>query len=95
MSQIIPVPVQLNVEESINQFALGVAENSVQVSFGVSTQIVTSTAPDYDGPYDFTPSSELQTIETTGFRMTDNVTINPIPNNYGLITWNGSIITVS
>ena len=36
MSQIIPVPVQLNVEESINQFALGVSENSVQVSFGVS-----------------------------------------------------------
>ena len=95
MSQIVPVPVQLNVEESINQFALGVAENSVQVSFGVSTQIVTSTVPDYDGPYDFTPLSELQTIETTGFRMTDNVTINPIPNNYGLITWNGSIITVS
>lgn len=95
MNQIIPVPVQLNVEESINQFALGVAENSVQVSFGVSTQIVTSTVSDYDGPYDFTPSSELQTIETTGFRMTDNVTINPIPNNYGLITWNGSIITVS
>lgn len=95
MSQIIPVPVQLNVEESINQFALGVAENSVQVSFGVSTQIVTSTVPGYDGPYDFTPSSELQTIETVGFRMTDNVTINPIPSNYGLIGWNGSILTVS
>lgn len=95
MSQIIPVPVQLNVEESINQFALGVAENSVQVSFGVSTQIVTSTVPDYDGPYDFTPSEELQTIETNGFRMTDNVTINPIPSNYGLIGWNGSILTVS
>ena len=95
MSQIIPVPVQLNVEESINQFALGVAENSVEVSFGVSTQIVTSTVPDYDGPYEFTPSPELQTIETNGFRMTDNVTINPIPSNYGLITWNGAFITVS
>ena len=94
MSQIIPVPVQLNVEESINQFALGVAENSVQVSFGVSTQIVTSTVPDYDGPYDFTPSSELQTIETVGFRMTDNVTINPIPNNYGRIAWNGTTLIV-
>ena len=95
MSQIIPVPVQLNVEESINQFALGVAENNVQVPFGVSTQIVTSTVPDYDGPYDFTPSEELQTIETNGYRMTDNVTINPIPSNYGLITWNGAFITVS
>lgn len=95
MSYIIPVQVQLNVEESINQFALGVSESNVQVPFGVSTQIVTSTVPDYDGPYDFTPSEELQTIETNGFRMTDNVTINPIPNNYGLITYNGSILTVS
>ena len=95
MSQIVPVPVQLNVEESINQFALGVSEDSVQVSFGLDTQIVTSTVPDYDGPYEFTPSPELQTIETNGFRMTDNVTINPIPSNYGLITWNGAFITVS
>lgn len=95
MSQLVPIQVELNVEESTRRYAMSVAENSVQVSFGVSTQIVTSTVPDYDGPYDFTPSSELQTIETIGFRMTDNVTINPIPNNYGLITWNGSIITVS
>lgn len=94
MSQIIPVPVQLNVEESINQFALGVAENSVQVSFGVSTQIVTSTVPDYDGPYEFTPSEETQTLETNGLRMTDNVTVNPIPSNYGRIAWNGTTLIV-
>lgn len=24
-----------------------------------------------------------------------NIVINPIPSNYGLITWNGSVITVS
>ena len=95
MSQIIPVEVELNIAESVNQFALGVSEDSVQVAFSLDTQIVTSTVPDYDGPYEFTPSPELQTIETNGFRMTDNVTINPIPSNYGLITWNGSILTVS
>ena len=49
----------------------------------------------YTGEYNITPSANTQTLETNNLRMTDNVTINPIPNNYGLITWNGSIITVS
>ena len=68
--------------------------------FGVST-LPTQITRDlvectpYTGDYTVTPSSEEQTLETNGMRMTDNITINPIPNNYGLITWNGSIITVS
>ena len=49
----------------------------------------------YDGPYEVTPSTETQTLATDNLLMTDNVTINPIPNNYGLITWNGSTLTVS
>jgi hypothetical protein len=27
--------------------------------------------------------------------VTRNIVINPIPSNYGLITWNGSTLTVS
>lgn len=49
----------------------------------------------YTGEYTVTPSAETQVIPTNGLRMTDNITVNPIPNNYGLITWNGSTITVS
>lgn len=49
----------------------------------------------YTGDYTFTPSDATQTIPTNGLRMTDNITINPIPNNYGLITWNGATLTVS
>lgn len=49
----------------------------------------------YTGEYSVTPSGDVQTLETNGLRMTDNITINPIPTNYGLITWNGSVITVS
>lgn len=51
--------------------------------------------PLYDGEYAFTPTTEAQTIETNGFALLDNITIAPIPNNYGLITWNGSTLTVS
>ena len=49
----------------------------------------------YEGPYEFTPSAEEQTIPILGMVATDNITVKPIPNNYGLITWNGSTLTVS
>lgn len=49
----------------------------------------------YAGPYIITPSEDTQVLNTTGLKMTDNVTVEPIPENYGLITWNGSVLTVS
>lgn len=51
--------------------------------------------PSYEGAYEVTPSDEVQTLETDHLYMMDNITINPIPNNYGLITYNGATITVS
>lgn len=51
--------------------------------------------PAYEGETEITPSAETQVLQTNNFRMTDNITINPIPSNYGLITWDGSTITVS
>ena len=50
---------------------------------------------EYDGEYEVTPTSYAQVLETEGKVMTQNVTVNPIPSNYGLITWNGIYITVS
>lgn len=49
----------------------------------------------YTGATEFIPSAEEQTIPTAGLMMHENITINPIPSNYGLITWDGSTITVS
>ena len=51
--------------------------------------------PVYHGEYTVTPTLETQTLETEGFKLIDNIIINPIPSNYGLITWNGSVLTVS
>lgn len=50
---------------------------------------------DYTGTYEVTPSDETQTLQTNGLRMLNNVTINPIPSDYGHISWNGSVLTVS
>lgn len=51
--------------------------------------------PSYDGPYEVTPTARTQTLATDSLYMRGNITINPIPSNYGLITWNGSTLTVS
>jgi len=49
----------------------------------------------YNGDYEVTPSADVQTLSTAELTMRHNVTINPIPQNYGLITWNGTTLTVS
>lgn len=52
-------------------------------------------SPPYTGAYEYTPTEETQTIEISGKAATQDIIINPIPSNYGLITWNGSVLTVS
>ena len=49
----------------------------------------------YEGQYSFTPTNEAQTIEIEGKTAHQDIVIEKIPNNYGLITYNGSTITVS
>lgn len=52
-------------------------------------------SPVYGGPYEFTPTQEPQVIEIAHKQAAQDITIAAIPNNYGLITWNGSTLTVS
>lgn len=70
------------------------AKTDPEITFKVNEGIPIYPSP-YSRQYIVTPSSEEQTLETEGLMMTHNVIINPIPSNYGLITWNGSYITVS
>lgn len=49
----------------------------------------------YMGPYEVTPTQGEQTIRAEGMMLTRDIVVNPIPSNYGLITWNGAVITVS
>lgn len=51
--------------------------------------------PSYEGAYEITPAEEAQILETDQLYMQGDIVINPIPSNYGLITYNGSEITVS
>lgn len=57
--------------------------------------MIQTDAPEYEGPYEATPAATAQTFPTTGKLMVREFTVNPIPSNWGLITWNGSTLTVS
>lgn len=49
----------------------------------------------YQGAYEVTPSEETQVLMTEGKALNENIVIDPIPSNYGRITWDGRVITVS
>lgn len=51
--------------------------------------------PVYDGITEITPSQDTQILQTSNKTLTRNIVVNPIPSNYGLVTWNGSVLTVS
>lgn len=49
----------------------------------------------WEGPYEVTPQATAQVLATSGLQMASDLTIGPIPSNYGLVTWDGSTLTVS
>lgn len=51
--------------------------------------------PDYEGETVFTPTEYTQTIPTGHTVLLSDITINPIPSNYGRITYTGGIISIT
>lgn len=51
--------------------------------------------PEYAGPYSVVPGAIAQILRTGGMVATEDIIIGAIPDNYGLITYNGSNIIVS
>ena len=81
---------------------LHVQENSVKLKVGQGSAIrlkasegVPVYPPTYEGQTEVTPSAEEQILLTGGLYVADHIKVKPIPSNYGLITYNGSTITVS
>lgn len=48
----------------------------------------------YEGPFEVTPSFEEQTLPISEKLSLRNITVHPIPQNYGRIEWNGSTLRV-
>lgn len=62
---------------------------------GILTIPTSAGIESYTGAYEFVPTAEAQTISIDHKLAEQDIIIDPIPSNYGLITYNGSIITVS
>lgn len=54
-----------------------------------------TSASEYSGSYEFTPTRKTQIVQTENKLLLRNIVIEPIPKNYGLITWNGSFLKVT
>lgn len=50
--------------------------------------------PEYPGPYEVTPTQQAQVIDMAGKKASQNIVINPIPSNYGRVTWNGTSLII-
>ena len=91
--------IMLNVLEGELLFSKNVIEGSIDKSnVSLSGDVVNNamrSLPVYHGTYEITPSDSAQTLNTANMVLNDNIVINPIPSNYGLISWNGSALTVS
>lgn len=69
----------------------------IEVEAGLTTNVTHyhSEYPNYEGETTFTPSAEMQTIPTGHTVLLSDITINPIPSNYGRITYSGGIISIT
>lgn len=70
-------------------------KRSVNATADLATVTRTEDHDYYEGETTFTPSDTTQTIEVENLVCAENITINPIPSNYGRIEWNGAYLTVS
>ena len=69
-------------------------DDDVGMNLALSDPYINGGRP-YEGDYEVTPTQQTQVLPTQGRSMAQNVVINSIPHNYGLITWNGSSLMVS
>ena len=76
-------------------YYLGVADGAVEWSTSEYVPMRSTDLPDYGGPMDIVPTGSAQVLATAGTAVTADIVIEPIPQNYGLITWDGHAILVS
>lgn len=65
------------------------SEHTFKANFGQVHRVTEYAGGEpYEGPHTVTPTNETQVLETKNKVMSENLIVNPIPNNYGLVTYN-------
>ena len=90
-----PIRVSMTVASDMVAIPITVSANLASLPMGLGVAVYETQTEDYLGPYEVTPTQGTQILPITGLKGAQDITVNPIPHNYGLITWNGAILTVS
>lgn len=85
--------IMVNIGTNNRSVDVAVTSNTRNVDVSVSRNL--PDFPIYHGEHTFTATAEEQTIHVSNFTMLNDIVINPIPQTYGLITYDGSTLTVS
>lgn len=84
--------VELHVLDDVTA-SLSINDDS-PVNLSVGAEVIGGGIP-YSGSYTVRPQPYAQTLETATHVLDRDIVVEAIPNNYGLITWNGTTITIS
>lgn len=90
-----PIFIPLTVETNNKAIPLSVQDNAQRIPISLSTVVKAVDGEPYPGPYEVVPGDDPQVLSTKGLVATADIVVTKIPSNYGKITWNGSILTVS
>lgn len=77
------------------KYVTTIAKNTYDASLDSTLNITIASGGHYDGDAIITPNNTQQVLVTAGLIVDSNITINPIPSNYGLVSWNGNVLTIS
>lgn len=86
--------VSMRVANSRCRVEMAVDTSSIQYQMSTVTKIVTQIHPSYSGGYEFTPDDTTQIVATAGQVLEQDIVINPVPNTYGHVAWDGRFISV-
>lgn len=89
------ITIEMSVATYDDTLPMDVTSSEETIGMDIGAEYAMSNTDPFEGSYEYTPSEQTQTIPIEDLRATQDIVINPIPSNYGLITYNGVSITVS
>lgn len=89
------ITVEMSVATYDDTLPMDVTSSEETMGMDIGAEYAMSNTDPFEGSYEYTPSEQTQTIPIEDLRATQDIVVNPIPSNYGLITYNGVSITVS
>lgn len=95
MSVNTPIFIPMIIASDHKVIPLSVSDNTQRIPLEIGVKIEGIAGNPYEGPYRVVPGDEEQVLHTEGLVSTEDIIVEKIPWNYGKITWDGSVLTVS